>query len=145
MQDRECVTEDEAILDQWNWALSSLYYIRVQIRTESVFNAPAADALFALEHIRASLKKPSVSLDAGVVMQHDEETYVHHLSFPHDGRIVSAYAFELGFRAVIDFPLADPAEEAAPNMQSVVLDETAVEIGEDDPVDFDQTIARPVI
>ncbi len=143
LQDRDTFTANEDNPGGFRWDLSSLYYIRVQIRAESVYNAPGFDALFALENIRAGLANPTLVWGAGVAYQPDISTYVHHTPYPHGGRTVSAYSLECGFRAVLDYPL-DQVVEGAPNMQSVVLDETEVEIGEDDPVDLDQEIERPV-
>jgi hypothetical protein len=143
LQDRNCHVEDEDSPGTWYWRLSSLYYIRVQVRCESIFNAPNHDANVALHKIRAGLLNPSLELDSGVVVQHDESTYVHHISFAHEGRTISAYAFELGFRAVIDFPLDPATSEATPNMQTVRFAETEVDTGEDPIPDLDQDVVRP--
>lgn len=143
LQDRNCYVQDDEDPAVWYWRLSSLYYIRIQVRCEAIYNAPNSDAMVAMQKIRAGLLRPDLEMDAGVVVQHDTDTYVHHVSFPHQGRTISAYAFEVGFRAVVDAPLGTP-EEGAPNMQAVILDETSVEAGgEAAPVSFDQTIERP--
>lgn len=141
MQDREDNTEGSTP-GLFDWSLSSLYYIRVQARAESVFNAPGYDALFALEKVRAGLLRPDIELDAGIVYQPDNSTYVHHISFPHEGRTVSAYALEMGFRAVLDYPLAGPMD-AAPNMVEVDVDVGEVDVGEDDPVEIAAVVDRP--
>jgi hypothetical protein len=145
LQDRNCYAEDEDNPGSFFWQLSTLYYIRVQVRCEAIYNAPNSDAMVALQKIRAGLLRPHLELDSGAVIQHDNDTYVHHISFPHQGRTINAYAFEVGFRAVVDAPLSPATEEAAPNMQAVIFEETEVDVLEDDPVDFDQTIERPVV
>lgn len=142
IQDRSCVSVSELDPQEVEWALSTLYYIRVQVRAEAIFNAPGSDALVALEKVRAGLRRPDLVWAAGVVNQPDDQTFVHHVSFPHDGRTISAYSFETGFRAIVDFPLSGEFPPA-PNMMKVVLEDTEVEIGEDDPQSFDQELDRP--
>lgn len=140
IQDRDTYTTDLDLPTQW--ALSTLWYIRVQIRVDSVFNAPGADAIVALERIRAGLKRPGLEWDAGLVYQPDDITYVHSVSFQHDGHTINSHSIELGFRAVTDFPLTGP-EDAEPNMQTVEVLESEIEVGEDDPVEYEATVARP--
>jgi hypothetical protein len=125
------------------WELSTLYYVRVQVRSEAIYNAPGHDAMVALERIRAGLLRPDLVWGAGVVHQPDEQTFVHHLSFPDgSGRTISAYAFETGFRAVVDFPLGAPPVDVTPGLLEVVLDGDA-DVGEDDLIEIDRTIERP--
>jgi hypothetical protein len=143
LQDRNCYVEDEDAPGTWYWRLSSLFYIRVQIRCESIYNTPNHDANVALHKIRSGLLNPALEMDSGVVVQHDESTYVHHISFAHEGRTISAYAFELGFRAVIDAPLDPATEEAEPNMQTVRFAETEVDTGADTTETLDQDVERP--
>lgn len=144
LQDRTCYVADPATPGAFLGKLSSLYYIRVQVRCEAIYNAPANDAMVAVQKIRAGLLKPTLELASGVVIQHDNDTYVHHISFPHQGRTISAYAFEIGFRAVVDAPLEPATEAAAPNMKSVKFTGTEVDLGAPPPVVLDRTIARPV-
>lgn len=145
LQDRNCHVQDDEDPTIWYWRLSSLYYIRVQVRCEAILNAPNSDAMVALQKIRAGLLNPSLEMDDGVVIQHDNDTYIHHISFPHQGHTISAYAFEVGFRAVVDAPLDPATEDGAPNMQAVIFEETEVDVDEAAPVDFDQTIERPIV
>lgn len=137
LQDRE-----ENDVDTGEWVLSSSFYIRVQARAESIYNAPGYDASFALEKVRAGLLRPDIVLGAGIVYQPDISTYVHHLSYLWDGRMISAYALEMGFRAVIDYPLTGTVDSLS-NMQAVELDDGEAEVGEDDPVLFEGLIERP--
>lgn len=123
------------------WTHSTLYFIRVQVRAESTQAGPGRDALFFLEKARTGLLKPTLTLDAGVVLQPDYQTYVHHLPYVSGGRTVSAWAFETNFRAVIDSPLSGPGD-AEPNMVQVVA-QGELEVGETDPATVDQTIDRP--
>ena len=140
LQDREMYTES-AIQGIWNWSLSTLYYIRIQVRAESVYTASGSDAMFALEKVRAGLQRPTLVFGSGLVNQPDSTTYVHHVPYPHDGHIISSYSFETGFRAILDFPLTG-TQAAAPNMTSVILLDTEIEVGEVVPEDIDQTISR---
>lgn len=138
IQDREDV-DVETDPSSPTWTLSTLYYIRVQVRAESVFTAAGADALFALERVRAGLRRPDLALDAGVVVQYDDQTYVHHLRAIADGRTISSYSFEIGFRAVLDYPIADPSDiAAAPNMTEVDIGAT---VG--DETERDSIVPRP--
>jgi hypothetical protein len=123
---------------QLTWSMSTLHYIRVQVRCESIFNTPGRDAAFTAEGIRAGLRRPDLVWAAGVVNQPDINTYLHHTSFPHDGHIISCYSFETNFRAVTDFALAGPIP-AGTNMNQVEV------IGADAaPPAGDQLIDRPV-
>lgn len=134
--DREEYDEDAETPGQLTWTLSTLHFIRVQIRVESQYNAPGSDALFTAERLRAALRQPTLSWDAGVVNEPDRATYMHHVPFPHGGRLVSAWAFETNFRAVTDFALAGP-QAAGSNMQQVEV------FGEDaEPPAGNQTIDR---
>ena len=141
MQDRDTYTEQSGAPGVFDWSLSSLYYIRVQIRTETHKNAPGHDALFALEAIRAALRNPMLLVSEDIKLQPDDSTYVHHVSFPSDGRTVSAYSLEFGVRCVLDFPLTGSIE-GEPNMQEVVL-EGDVDVGELTDVDLDSSVTRP--
>lgn len=141
LQDRDGYEPDDDNPGQFKWALSTLYYVRMQIRAESIYNAPGSDALFTLEKVRAGLRRPDLEWGAGVVNQPDVQTYVHRVSYVKDGRVVSSHSFETGFRCILDYPLDGPVE-AAPNMQSVIVEGEA-EVGEDDPVEINQTIDRP--
>jgi hypothetical protein len=135
--DREEYSADEDDDTQLVWQLSTLQYLRVQVRVESQYNAPGRDALFTAEKIRAGLRRPDLVWDAGVINKPDVNTYMHHVPFVHNGRVVSAWAFETNFRAVTDFSLDGPLPAGA-NMQQV---ET---IGADaEPPVPDQTIDRP--
>jgi hypothetical protein len=128
--------------------LSTLFYLRVQVRAESVYNHPASDALFATEKVRAGLRNPPTGFvwGAGIRNQADENTYVHHISYPDKGRTISAYAFETGFRAVVDHPL-EGVIDSGPNMTSVITEDAdgaaEVDIGEDEPQELAITVARP--
>lgn len=147
IQDRVCYVET-ATPGEYKRVLSTLFYLRVQVRAESVYNTPASDALFAVEKVRAGLRNPPAGFawGAGAVNQPDENTYVHHVSFPHQGRTISAYSFETGFRAVVDHPLEGEIS-AGPNMQSVITEDAdgpaEVDVGEVDPVDLSITQSRP--
>ncbi|MES2384527.1 MAG: hypothetical protein V4593_08255 [Pseudomonadota bacterium] len=135
-QDREAYAEDADDATQLTWGLSTLHHIRLQVRCESQYNAPARDALFVVERIRAGLLRPDLVWGAGLVNFPDQATYLHHVPFPHQGRLVSAWAFETNFRAVTDFSLDGPIA-AGTNMKHVEV------IGADaDPPASDQTIDR---
>jgi hypothetical protein len=111
-----------------------------------VFNAPGSDALVALERIRAGLRRPDLEYTDGVRNQPDEQTYVHHTSFLSDGRIVSAYSFETGFRAVVDYPIVDGepgSVDAGTNMQTVEVLGSEIDVNEATPANVDQEIDRP--
>lgn len=140
LQDREEYVES-AVPGIWTWQLSSLYYIRIQVRAESVYTVSGSDAMFALEKVRAGLKRPTLLFGAGVVNQPDNTTYVHHVPYSHDGHVISSYSFETGFRAVLDFPLTGTIP-AAPNMTSVILLATEIDVGEVTIPNIDQTIDR---
>jgi hypothetical protein len=134
--DRGEYAEDPEDSTQLVWSMSTLHYIRVQIRCESIFNAPGRDAAFTAEAIRAGLRRPDLVWAAGVVNQPDINTYLHHTPFPHDGHTISVYSFETNFRAVTDFMLAGPIP-AGTNMREVEV------IGADaEPPAGDQTIER---
>jgi hypothetical protein len=134
--DRETYSEDEDNPGQLLWELSTLHYIRIQIQCETTYNAPGVDALFTLEKIRAGLRRPDLVWGAGVVNQPDVNTYIHRVSYPHGGHIISAYSFETNFRAVTDYALEGPLA-AGTNMNQVEV------IGADaDPPAGDQTIDR---
>ena len=138
IQDREMNTEVSPGV--WQWSLSTLYYIRVQVRTVSSYSAPKFDALQTLEVVRAGLLRPDLVWDSGVINQPDNETYIHHVSFEHQAHIESSYSFETGFRAVVDTPLSGTIS-SAPNMQSVEVDGTGTV--PDGDHDYDFTVARP--
>ncbi len=140
MQDRDTYTEI-GTTGQYEWALSSLYYVRVQIRVESIFNTPQYDALFALEKIRAVLRNPMLAVSSDIALQPDESTYVHHVSFTKDDHVVSAYSLEFGVRCVLDYPLTGPVD-GEPNMQEVTL-EGDVDVNEPADADIDGTVTRP--
>jgi hypothetical protein len=143
VQDRETYTEDDDNPGQFLWGLSTLYYIRVQLRAESVFNTPGSDALASLELVRAGLRRPTLTWGAGVIYQPDDLTYVHHLPFTHDGRTINCHAIEMGFRAVVDFPSAGP-EAAEPNMMRVEVEaDPGIDVGELDPEPYEADIDRP--
>lgn len=119
-----------------NWSLSTLHYIRIQVQCETQFNEPSVNAFFALEKIRAGLRRPDLVFAHGVMNHPDINTYVHRVSYPHSGHIISAYSFETNFRAVTDYALEGPLPGGA-NMRSVEV------IGEDaDPPAGNQTIDR---
>lgn len=146
IQDRICYVET-ATPGEFVRQLSTLFYLRIQVRAESVYNHPASDALFALERVRAGLRNPpdGFAWGAGVRNQPDVNTYTHHLSYPDKGRTISAYAFETGFRAVVDHPLSGDIS-AGPNMRSVMVDPSdpaQIEVGEPDPVDVSFQVDRP--
>jgi hypothetical protein len=124
------------------WSLSTLYYIRVQVRAEAIYNAPGANALFAIEKVRAGLQRPGLTPDAGVIVQPDDQTYVHNFDFTFDGRTISCWTIETGFRAVIDFPLDGP-EDTGANMVEVDVDTGVVDVGETDPEEIAAVILRP--
>lgn len=142
MQDRETYTEDEEVPGTFVWELSTLFYIRVQVRAEAIYNAPGSDAMVALEAVRAGLRRPTMTWDAGVIYQPDDLTYIHHVPSIHDNRKISGYALEMGFRAVVDYPLDGPGE-SLPNMQTVEVLESTIDTGEEDPVDYEATVERP--
>ncbi len=134
--DRQEYSEDPDNPGQLMWSLSTLHYIRVQVRCESEHNAPGRDAAFTAEGIRAGLRRPDLVWGAGVKNQPDINTYLHHTSFPHDGHTISCYSFETNFRAVTDYALAGPIP-AGTNMRTVEV------IGADaTPPAGDQTIER---
>lgn len=135
--DRDDYAADEDDATQLTWQMSTLQYFRVQVRVESQYNAPGRDALFTAEKIRAGLRRPDLVWDAGVINKADVNTYMHHVPFPHNGRIVSAWSFETNFRAVTDFSLEGPLP-AGTNMNQVEV------IGADaEPPAADQIIDRP--
>lgn len=137
--DRECYTEDETTPGQLVWQMSTLQYMRVQVRCESIYNAPGHDALTLAEHFRAALRRPDIVWGGGeVINKPDINTYLHHVPFPHQGRIVSGWSFETNFRAVTDFPITPAGGlPAGTNMQQVEV------LGEDaDPPAGNQTIDR---
>lgn len=138
IQDRE-----DVVTATLAWTLSTLYYIRVQVRAESVFNGPGVDALFALERVRAGLHRPDIVLSADLGIQFDDQTYVHHVSTTADGRTISSYSFELGFRAVLDYPLAGGAVMADPNMVEVDVHTGTVDLGSGTPPQIDRVVLRP--
>lgn len=142
IQNRDTFTANIPDDGGFKWALSTLYYVRIQVRAESIFNAPGADALFTLEKIRAGLQRPGLTLASGVVTQPDDQTYMHDFPFAFDGRIVSCFTFEMGFRAIIDFPLTGP-EAAGPNMVDVEVNTGLVDTGETDPVVIAADVDRP--
>lgn len=126
------------------WTLSTLYYLRVQVRAESVYNTPGKDALILLEAVRAGLQRPDLVWGAGVVYQADVNTYVHHVSYiDKDGHMRSSYSFETGFRAVVDFPTAPATVTGQPNMEEVAIDQGIVDNGEIPPPEIDLTVDRP--
>jgi hypothetical protein len=129
------------VLDEFQWRMSSLYYVRVQVRTESIYNSPGNDARFTLEKIISGLRRPTLEMDAEVVLQPDDQTYVHRHAHSVDGRTLNVWSFETGFRCVVDFPLAGP-EDTGPNMQQVLIDADA-DVGEAALVSLDQTVDRP--
>lgn len=134
--DREEYSEDPENPGQLIWELSTLHYIRIQVQAESIYNAPETNGLFTLEKIRAGLRRPDLVFAAGVLNHPDINTYVHRVSFPHNGHIISGYSFETNFRAVTDYALDGPIPAGA-NMQQVEV------IGEDaDPAASNQTIDR---
>lgn len=137
--DREEYIEDPDNADSLLWTMSTLQYMRVQVRVESQFNAPGSDALFVAERIRAALRRPDLVWGGGeVINKPDINTYMHHVPFSHDGHIVSGWSFETNFRAVTDFTL-DGVDglPAGANMQQVEV------IGADaEPAASDQTIDR---
>jgi hypothetical protein len=134
--DREDYAEDPDNPGQLVWSLSTLHYIRIQIQCETQFNEPSVNALFALEKIRAGLRRPDLVFDHGVLNHPDINTYVHRVPYPHSGHIISAYSFETNFRAVTDYALDGPIPAGA-NMQSVEV------LGEDaEPPAGNQTIDR---
>jgi hypothetical protein len=141
MQDRDTYTEKDGSPGEFEWALSSLYYVRVQIRVESIFNTPQYDALFALEKIRAGLRNPMLVVSDDIRLQPDESTYVHHVSFTKDDHVVSAYSLEFGVRCVLDYPLTGPVD-GEPNMQEVTL-EGDVDVGELADAGIDRVVTRP--
>jgi len=140
--DREEFAADPDDDTQLVWTMSTLQYMRVQVRAESVFNQPGRDALTVAERIRAGLRRPDLVWDAGgqVINKPDINTYLHHVPFPHNGRIVSGWSFETNFRAVTDFPLEPAAGlPAGANMQQV-------EVGgpDADPPATTQLVDRPI-
>jgi hypothetical protein len=122
--------------------ISTLQYMRVQVRAESIFNGPGHDALFVAERIRAALRRVDLVWGpAGeVTNQPDVNTYLHHVPFPHDGRLISGWSFETNFHAVTDYMLPSDGGPIAggPNMQQV-------EVGgpEADPPATTQVVDRP--
>lgn len=125
------------------WTMSTLYYLRVQVRAESIYNTPGRDALILLEAVRAGLQRPDLMWEAGVVYQADSNTYVHHVSYiDKDGHMRSSYSFETGFRAVVDFPTAPATVTGEPNMQEVVATGTP-DNGEIPAPEIDLTVDRP--
>lgn len=137
---RDTYTESETTPGAFVWGLSSLYYVRVQVRVESIYNAPGNDARFTLEKIIAGLRNPQLEMDSEVVLQPDDQTYVHRHAHSVDGRTLNVWSFETGFRCVVDYPLPGPAD-AGPNMQQVLIDADAVAGGVTVPLD--QTVDRP--
>lgn len=139
--DREEYTENPDVPGQLIWEMSTLQYMRVQVRVESVYNAPGSDALFVAERIRAGLRRPDLvwGPEGEVINKPDINTYLHHVPFEHNGRLVSGWSFETNFRAVTDYLLPPDAPlDAGPNMQEVRT------VGEDaDPPVPNQTITRP--
>ncbi len=136
--DREDYAEDPDTAGQLVWSLSTLQYMRVQVRVESQFNAPGRDALFVAERIRAALRRPDLVWGGGeVINKPDINTYLHHVPFVHDGHVISGWSFETNFRAVTDFSLDGPLP-AGTNMNQV-------EVGGEDaePPAPTQTIDRP--
>lgn len=123
------------------WSLSTQYYLRVQVRAESIYNKPGRDALISLEAVRAGLQRPDIPWASGVVYQADAETYVHHVSYMSEGRMLSSYSFETGFRAVIDYPTAPATVQNAPNMQEVDAFGTAAD-GETPTPEIDLIVTR---
>lgn len=122
--DRHAFTADADNPNLYRWSLSTLHYIRVQIRCESTWNAPAKNALATMEWIRAGLRNPALPTPHGILNHEDINTYVHRVDFPHQGRTVSAYSFETNFRAVTDFPLTTPLPGFV-NMRSVEVLESS--------------------
>ena len=140
--DREEYTEDPNDETQLIWEMSTLQYMRVQVSVESIYNAPGSDALFVAERIRAGLRRPDLvwGPEGEVINKPDINTYLHHVPFEHNGRIVSGWSFETNFRAVTDYLLPPDAPLAAgTNMTQVVV--TGADA--DPPVVPEQTIDRP--
>lgn len=139
--DREEYIADDDNDGQLLWTMSTLQYMRVQVRAESIFNAPGRDALFVAERIRAALRRPDLvwGPNGEVINKPDINTYLHHVPFPHEGRIVSGWSFETNFRAITDFYLSPTGGvPSGANMQQV-------EVGgpEAEPPAATQVIDRP--
>lgn len=144
MDQRDCYEQNALDPTQFDWTLSTFYFLRIQVRVESIYNQPGHDAMVVAHRIKAGLRRPGFDWGLGQDLknQQDTTTYFHHLSFEQDDTTINAHAFETNFRAVVDFP-TDEEEVTVPGMQEVHIEEAEAEIGEDTPVEINQTIARP--
>lgn len=142
--DRECYIADPDNPGQLLWRLSTLYYIRVQVRVESQYNKPGRDAMVAAEAIRAGLRRPDLAWGAGIFNHPDINTYLHHVTFTHGSHYINAWSFETNFRAVVDFPLVANLPGAGvgiPAGTNMILVE--LEGDESDPPAENQDVYRP--
>lgn len=105
MHDRE----DEALAAPppgTTWVLSTLHQVSFQVRVEATDAGVARDALGVAEAIRTGLQRPSVNdtlRAAGAALEWPLTGAVVRVPTIADGRVVSAWAFDVFARAVLDF------------------------------------------
>lgn len=94
--------------------LSSQKDVAVQVMAESVHDSADADAQDLLEQVRLGLRRTSVraALNAAGVSTPKDPSPTSRFSYLHQGRMVSAHAFDVVFRGV--FATFDLNEDAGP-------------------------------
>lgn len=121
------------------WALSSLFDVKLQVRTETHNAAPGADGLFLLERVRASLHRPGLVI-AGAALEWPETQAISRVSFVSDQRVLSSYSFEVSVRTVLDFA---PEDEAGGTLAEVVVEGESTTPDDDSPAITELDILDP--
>jgi hypothetical protein len=137
LHDRE--DDEQTAPDTTSWSLSSLYNVNLQVRAESNNGGPAVDAFIALEAVRASLHRPSLTI-AGAALEWPETQATTRVSFVADGRVVSSYSFEVSVRTVLDFT---PTDEVGGTVREVIVEGISTTPDFDSPAETNLDIVAP--
>lgn len=122
-----------------SWALSSLFNVGLQVRTETHNAGPSADGLFLIERVRASMHRPGLVI-TGAALEWPETQAISRASFTSDGRTVSSYSFEVFVRTVLDFA---PSDEPGGTVREVLVEGTSATPDADSPAETELDILDP--
>ncbi len=136
--DRHTETPDPLPAHTTTWSLSSAFSIQLQVRAETHEHTASADAMFALERVRASLHRPGLVIGAGAKLEWPEVSTITPSPYVADSRVVQSHSFEVTVRAVLDFA---PGNESQYQVQDVVVEGESATPDLDTPAETEQSVS----
>ena len=133
---------DREILAEGSHDISTLMHIVLQVKSESIFDDSSADGLFLAEKARAGFFRFTAKdalAAAETRITHFPTGVITPRPFESDGRIISAYIFEIEFNTVFDLVTG----ESPDFIEHVTVTGNELEEPDGTPIPFTTTIDQP--